>query len=126
MCRCAAGVIAAVCCWVPAASHAQAYPAKPIRFLVLSGVPTLDEAGLKGFDSVACNGVLAPAGTPKEIIAKLNTEIVRILNLPDVRERLSSQGADTVGSTPEQFAAWIRSEVQKWAKVVKDSGASVD
>ncbi len=116
----------------PLLPHVQAGKMRPLavtslkRINVLRDVPTLDEAGLRGFDSVAWNGVLAPAGTPKEIIAKLNAEIVRILNLSDVRERLSSQGADPVGSTPEQFAAWIRSEVQKWAKVVRDSGARVD
>ena len=116
----------------PLLPHVQAGKMRPLavtslkRINVLRDVPTLDEAGLKGFDSVAWNGVLAPAGMPREIIVKLNAEIVRILNLPDVRERLSSQGADPVGSTPEQFATWIRSEVQKWAKVVRDSGARVD
>ena len=116
----------------PLLPHVQAGKMRPLavtslkRINVLRDLPTLDEAGLKGFDSVAWNGVLAPAGMPREIIVKLNAEIVRILNLPDVRERLSSQGADPVGSTPEQFATWIRSEVQKWAKVVRDSGARVD
>ncbi len=116
----------------PLLPHVQAGKMRPLavtslnRISVLRDVPTLDESGLKGFDSVAWNGVLAPAGTPKDIIARLNAEILRILSLPDVRERLSSQGADPVGGTPEQFAALIRSEIKKWAKVVKDSGASVD
>ena len=116
----------------PLLPHVQAGNMRPLavtslkRISVLRDVPTLDEAGLRGFDSVAWNGVLAPAGTPKEVIARLNTEIVRILNLPDVRERLSSQGADPVGGTPEQFAALIRGEIQKWAKVIRESGAKVD
>jgi tripartite-type tricarboxylate transporter receptor subunit TctC len=116
----------------PLLPHVQAGKMRPLavtslkRISVLRDVPTLDEAGLKGFDSVAWNGVLAPAGTPKEIVARLNAEILRILGMPDVRERLSSQGADPVGGTPEQFAALIRDEIRKWAKVVKDSGAKVD
>jgi tripartite-type tricarboxylate transporter receptor subunit TctC len=116
----------------PLLPHVQAGKMRPLavtslkRISVLRDVPTLDEAGLKGFDSVAWNGVLAPAGTPKEIVARLNAEILRILGMSDVRERLSSQGADPVGGTPEQFAALIRDEIRKWAKVVKDSGAKVD
>jgi tripartite-type tricarboxylate transporter receptor subunit TctC len=116
----------------PLLPHVQAGKMRPLavtslkRISVLRDVPTLDEAGLKGFDSVAWNGVLAPAGTPKEIVARLNAEILRILGTADVRERLSSQGADPVGGTPEQFALLIRDEIRKWAKVVKDSGAKVD
>ena len=116
----------------PLLPHVQAGKMRPLavtslkRIGVLRDVPTLDEAGLKGFDSVAWNGVLAPAGTPKEIHARLNTEIVRILALPDVRERLMSQGADPVGGTPDEFAVLIRTEIKKWAQVVKQSGAKVD
>ena len=116
----------------PLLPHVQAGKMRPLavtslrRISVLREVPTLDESGLKGFDSVAWNGVLVPAGTPRDIVMKLNSEINRILTLPDIRERLSGQGADPVGSTPEQFAALIRSEIQKWAQVVKTSGARVD
>jgi len=70
--------------------------------------------------------VVLPAGAPAEVIAKLNREIVAILHLPDVVERLESQGAEPVGSTPEEFAAYIRSETAKWAKVVRDSGAKAE
>ncbi|MDB5810000.1 MAG: tripartite tricarboxylate transporter receptor family protein [Betaproteobacteria bacterium] len=116
----------------PLLPHVQAGKMRPLavtslkRITVLRDVPTLDESGLQGFDSVAWNGVLAPAGTPKDIVAKLNAEINRILTQADVRERLAAQGADPVGTTPEQFGTLIQSEVRKWAKVVKDSGARVD
>ncbi len=116
----------------PLLPHVQAGKMRPLavtsmkRIAVLSDVPTLDESGLKGFDSVAWNGVLAPAGTSRDVIMKLNTEVNRILTMPDVRARLSAQGADPVGSTPEEFAALIRSEIAKWAQVVKLSGAKVD
>ena len=116
----------------PLLPHVQAGKMRPIavtslrRISVLREVPTLDESGLKGFDSVAWNGVLVPAGTPRDIITKLNAEINRILALPDVRARLSAQGADPVGSTPEEFAALIRREIRKWAEVVRTSGAKVD
>jgi tripartite-type tricarboxylate transporter receptor subunit TctC len=89
-------------------------------------LPTLAEAGLPGFEANTWHGVVLPAGAQREIIAKLNREIVAILHLPDVVERLESQGAEPVGSTPEEFAAYIRSETAKWAKVVRDSGAKAE
>ena len=67
-------------------------------------------------------GVLAPAGTPHEIIRRLHGDIVRLLRTAEVRERLSGDGADPVGSSPEEFAAFLRAETAKWAKVVKDAG----
>src|SRR3954462_1800563 len=96
------------------------------RVPVLPDVPTLHELGLKDFDAVGWNGLLAPAGTPREIVARLNAETLRVLRTPEVRDQLTSQGADIVGNSPEEFAAWIRTEVKKWAEVVKVSGAKVD
>ena len=96
------------------------------RIGVLPDVPTLHELGLKDFDAVGWTGLLAPAGTPRDIVARLNTEVVRVLRIPEVRDQLTSQGADIVGNSPEQFAAWIRAEVKKWAEVVKVSGAKID
>jgi tripartite-type tricarboxylate transporter receptor subunit TctC len=96
------------------------------RIQVLPEVPTLHELGLKDFDAVGWNGLLAPAGTPREIVTRLHAEVVRVLRIPEVREQLTSQGADIVGNTPEAFAAWIRVEVKKWAEVVRVSGAKVD
>jgi tripartite-type tricarboxylate transporter receptor subunit TctC len=71
-------------------------------------------------------GLLAPAGTPKEVVASLNTEVVKVLRQPDIKERMASEGAVPVGNTPEQFAAYMRTEMQKWAKVVQQSGAKAD
>ena len=96
------------------------------RISVLPDVPTLHELGLKDFDAVGWNGLLAPAGTPREIVSRLHTEVVKVLAIPEVRDGLTSQGADIVGNTPEQFSAWIKTEVKKWADVVKVSGAKID
>jgi tripartite-type tricarboxylate transporter receptor subunit TctC len=96
------------------------------RSTVAPDLPTISEAGLSGFEVINWYGVLAPAGAPKAIITKLNAEIVKILGMPDVKERLSAVGIETLGSTPEQFAAFIKSETAKWAKVVKASGARLD
>jgi tripartite-type tricarboxylate transporter receptor subunit TctC len=89
-------------------------------------IPTLDEAGLPGFEAVAWFGVLAPAGTPRDIVLKVSQEIARIVRTPDMQDRLRLEGAEAVGSTPEQFAETIRRDIAKWAVVVKASGARAD
>ncbi|WP_439683647.1 Tripartite-type tricarboxylate transporter, extracytoplasmic receptor component TctC [Cupriavidus oxalaticus] len=93
----------------------------------LPGVPTIAQAAnLPQYEASSWFGMLAPAGTPPETIQRIRQEVARALNAPAVRERLQAQGAEPVGNTPEQFAALIRAETAKWAKVVKDSGAKVD
>jgi tripartite-type tricarboxylate transporter receptor subunit TctC len=92
------------------------------RALALPDVPTVAEAGLPGYEATNATGVLAPAGTPREIVMKLQQEVARILKLPDVRNRLVGLGTEPVGSTPEQFGEYIRAEIAKWAKVVKATG----
>jgi tripartite-type tricarboxylate transporter receptor subunit TctC len=89
-------------------------------------IPTIAESGVAGYDANAWFGVFAPAGTPVTVINRLHSEIARIVNLPDIRDRFLALGAEPVGSTPEQFSAFYRKEVAKWAKVVKDSGAQID
>jgi tripartite-type tricarboxylate transporter receptor subunit TctC len=89
-------------------------------------LPTMAEAGLPGFDMSTWFGVFAPAGTPPAVIAKLNAELVHILKTLDMNERLANLGAEPVGNTPEQFSAYIRREIPKYAKVIHDSGATVD
>jgi len=92
----------------------------------LPDLPTAVEAGVPGFVTGSWAGVLAPAGTPKPIIAKLHGEITRILQLTEVKERLAALDFELVGNTPEEFGTMIKKEVLKWAKVVKESGAKVD
>jgi tripartite-type tricarboxylate transporter receptor subunit TctC len=92
----------------------------------LPNVPTINESGYKGFDAVTWFGFLAPAGTPKDVVTKLNTEFNKALQQPDLRKKLGDEGADAVGGTPEQFAALIKEEIPRWGKVVKDSGARID
>src|SRR3982750_4648348 len=102
-----------------AVTGAQRSPAVP-------DVPPIAESGFPKFEATAWYGVLAPARTPKPILTRLHDEIVRALKLPEVRERLESVGFEIVGSTPEAFGAYIKSEITKWAPVVKASGAKAD
>jgi len=89
-------------------------------------LPTVAEAGLKGFEVKSWNGVVVPTGTPKEIIARLNGEIVRILRQPDLREKFLVQGVELVPTTPEEFGAFIKQDIAKWAKVIQLSGARAE
>jgi tripartite-type tricarboxylate transporter receptor subunit TctC len=89
-------------------------------------VPTADEQGLKGYDANTNGGFLAPAGTPKAIIAKLNAEINAALKLPDVRTKLEAAGIEIQGGTPQQYAALIKSDLAKWGKVVKEAGIAAE
>jgi tripartite-type tricarboxylate transporter receptor subunit TctC len=85
-------------------------------------IPTIAEAGVPGYEAVQWFGVLAPAATPRDIIMRLHKEIVRTVQAPDIKPKLINDGADPVGSSPEEFAAFIRSETNKWAKVAKSIG----
>jgi tripartite-type tricarboxylate transporter receptor subunit TctC len=96
------------------------------RSRVAEDIPTMSQAGVPGYDANAWFGVFAPTGTPDAVIARLQSEISRIVKVPEVRDRFLALGAEPVGSTPEQFAAFYRNEVLKWAKVVKESGAQID
>ena len=96
------------------------------RSAVLPDLPTFDESGLKGFDAAAWQGIVVPTGTPPEIITKLNAETNRALQNADVRAKLAAQGSDTLGSTPAEYAAYIRTEMPRWTKAVKDSGAKAE
>ncbi len=89
-------------------------------------VPSIAEAGIPGYDLSSWNGLLAPAGTPREIITRLRDEVVKALQIAEVNERLVSSGADPVGNTPEEFAAIIRTDLARMAKLVKESGARAD
>jgi tripartite-type tricarboxylate transporter receptor subunit TctC len=96
------------------------------RAPALPDVPTVAEAGLPGFEASSWFGVLAPAGTPPDIVTKLNAEIAKWLTSPEAKEKLAGVGANIAGGTPEDFARHIQAETAKWAKVVKESGAKVD
>jgi tripartite-type tricarboxylate transporter receptor subunit TctC len=89
-------------------------------------VPTVAESGLPGFEAVAWICMAAPAGTPQAIVNKLRGDIVKVLAMPDVKERFIALGADPVGNTPEEFSAYLKAEIAKWGKVVRESGAKVD
>jgi tripartite-type tricarboxylate transporter receptor subunit TctC len=96
------------------------------RLAPLPNVPTIAESGVAGYEAVNWYGVFVPSGVPKEIIAKLHTDIVRVLKQPDVKERFAGEGGDIVADTPEAFATFVHKEIPKWAKVVKDASVKVD
>ena len=96
------------------------------RIAQLPQVPTVAESGLPGYEAISWFGLVAPVGVPSAIITKVNSDAVAILKTREMEERLSDQGAQSMPTTPEQLAAWIRSETVKWAKIVKLSGAKPD
>ena len=96
------------------------------RSPALPDVPTLDEAGLKGFNIGTWFGVLAPAATPKDIVAKLNTEMVKVIQSADFKKRMAEIGAEPIGNTPDQMATQIKEETEKFAKLVKEAKVTID
>ncbi|MEK6593127.1 MAG: tripartite tricarboxylate transporter substrate binding protein [Pseudomonadota bacterium] len=108
--------------------HARSGRLRPIavttaqRVATASDIPTVSESGLPGFEAATWFGLVAPAAVPRDIIAKLNAESAAALNVPEVKERMAAQGLFVVANTPEQFAELLKSEIPRWAKVVKDAG----
>lgn len=96
------------------------------RLAPLPDVPTVAESAVPGYEAVNWYGVFVPAGTPREIVAKLHEDIARVLQQPDVQKRFASEGGEVIANTPEEFGAFIRREIPKWTKVIRDSGARVD
>jgi tripartite-type tricarboxylate transporter receptor subunit TctC len=94
----------------------------PKRFSAAPDVPSAPESGLPGIESNVWFGLFAPAGTPKAIVAKINRDVVAALNLPEARDALLSQGAEAAPMTPEEFGAFLKKEIDKWGKVIKEAG----
>jgi tripartite-type tricarboxylate transporter receptor subunit TctC len=93
---------------------------------LLPNVPTMAEAGMPDFEVSSWNGLFAPAKTPSDIVTRLHQATVKALALPDVREKLAAQGAEAVGQSPEEFRNYIKSEIDKWGRVIRESGAKVE
>ncbi|HTP94518.1 MAG TPA: tripartite tricarboxylate transporter substrate binding protein [Burkholderiales bacterium] len=96
------------------------------RALAMPDLPTIAESGVPGYEVTSWNGVLAPAGTPRDVIGRLNAEFNRVISAPDMRSRMLEYGYEPVGGPPEKFGAWIHAEIVKWAPVVKAAGVKVD
>jgi tripartite-type tricarboxylate transporter receptor subunit TctC len=92
----------------------------------LPDIPTVSESGIPGFEAVSWGGVMGPAGLPSDIVKRLNTEIIRILKMPDIAEKMTSLGADIVGSSPEEFDKYLRAEIAKWGKVARENNIRLD
>ena len=95
---------------------------KATRSPAAPDIPTLAESGAPGYDEGGQHGIMIPAGTPKDVVARLHQEIVKVLHLPEINNRLSQEGATVVGNTPEQYQAIIRADIEKWAKIIKALG----
>jgi tripartite-type tricarboxylate transporter receptor subunit TctC len=96
------------------------------RSSALPDVPTLEEAGLKGFDTGAWFGVFAPASTPKDVVARLNTEMVKVIQSPEFRKRMDEIGAESIGNSADPMAQQIKVETDKFAKLVKDAKVTIE
>jgi tripartite-type tricarboxylate transporter receptor subunit TctC len=96
------------------------------RSALAPDVPTVAEAGVPGYELAVWFGVLAPAGTPRDIVGRLNAEIVKVLNSPEIKDRFAKQGVEVRTSTPEQFGEFLRAEVGRWARVIKEAGIRAD
>jgi tripartite-type tricarboxylate transporter receptor subunit TctC len=111
----------------PVTAHIQAGRVRALaitshkRSPIVPDVPTMAELGYKGHEAETISAYLAPAGTPAAVVRKLHAESVRIMSRPDVAKRITDLGADVVANTPQQFAAYIKSETGRWAKVIKDA-----
>jgi len=92
----------------------------------LPGVPTVDEAGVPGYELSPWYGLLAPAGTPREVVVRLGEEVSRVVRAPEMKEKLAVQGAEVAGGSPEEFAALIRADTSTWSRVVKDAGIRIE
>jgi tripartite-type tricarboxylate transporter receptor subunit TctC len=116
----------------PVLPHIKAGKLRPLavttvrRSAALPDVPTLEEAGLKGFDIGTWFGVLAPAATPKDIVARLNTEMVKVIQSPEFRKRMDEIGAEPIGNSADQMAQQIKAETEKFAKLVKDAKVTIE
>jgi tripartite-type tricarboxylate transporter receptor subunit TctC len=117
---------------VAVTNHIKSGKLKPLavtsaqRASSLPDVPTIAEQGLPGFEAVSWIGALVPVGTPQPIVEKIHTDLVAVLRMPEIKEKLGASGAVVVGNSSEEFAAWNRSEIAKWAKAIKDAGVKVD
>jgi tripartite-type tricarboxylate transporter receptor subunit TctC len=89
-------------------------------------LPTFAESGITGAEAVSWFALLAPAATPRDIVNRLHAETVKVLRLPDVRQRFETEGAEPVGNTPEETTAFIRDEISKWTRVIKDAGIKLE
>jgi tripartite-type tricarboxylate transporter receptor subunit TctC len=96
------------------------------RNAALPNLPTVAEAGVPGYEAIEWQGIMVPAGTPRDVILKLNQAFIRIVGMPDVKERVAALGSDLVTSTPEEFDAFVKRELAVWSKVVKDVGIKID